>query len=232
MQLAELQSVATNIVVISVALLAVTIVIFSSAWQGFLRYIGLLSLQGRRDIRNILTGFHVASLVVYGSLIAMSIVGPDLVQTVIFLAVLAIDILGIGYLAFTFIWNIVWHRRLPKFRPSREPDVEEWEKSGMLFYSTAMFNLALATFSFTISVVGAIDTTAGTGIRLNPAEDVDFSRWTLSAGTMTFFLGLMLLGAGKYVDLYRFLDSKRKSEEVLDSTSEDHGPTDQDQVDD
>ena len=74
MQFAELQAVATNIVVISVALLAVTIIMFSAAWQGSSHYIGLLSAQGRRDINNLLVGSLVVSLIVYGVLIAMGIV--------------------------------------------------------------------------------------------------------------------------------------------------------------
>ena len=44
-----------------------------------------------------------------------------------------------------------------------------------------------------------------------------------------FFLGLMLLGFGKYVDLSRILDSKGKGEEVRDSDSVDNDLTDQDE---
>ena len=227
MQLAELQAVATNIVVISVALLAIALAVLSHTWQRFLHYSGLLSAQGRRDIRNLLTGLLAASLIVYGSLIAMGIVGPDLVQMVIFVVVLGIGLFGIGYLAFIFIWNILWNRRLPRFRRSKETDVEEWEKTGMLFYSTSMFNLLLAAFSFTVSVLAATDTTVGTGIRPDPLEDVDFSRWSLSAGVTAFFLGLMSLVFGKYIDLYRFLGSKGKGEEVSESDLVDDGPTDQ-----
>lgn len=100
----------------------------------------------------------------------------------------------------------------------------------MLCYSTSMVNLLLAAFSFTVSVLAATDTTVGTSIRTNPAEDVDFSRWSLSAGTTALFLGFMLLGFGKYIDLHRFLGSKDKGEEVRDSASEDQGPTDQDEA--
>ena len=228
MQDAELQAVATNIVVISVALLAITLAVLTNAWQRLLHYIGLLSTQGRRDISNLLAGLLMASLIVYGALIAMGIVGPDLVQAVIFFVVLAIDIIGVGYLAFIFIWNIVWHHRLPRLRRSKEPDVEEWEKVGMIFYSASTFNLLLAAFSFTVSVLGATETTVGINIRPDPAEDVDFSRWSLTAGISAFFLGLMLLAFGKYADLYRFLDSKSKGDEVQDSAPEDHHPTDQD----
>ena len=230
MQLAELQAVATNIVVISVALLAVTIIMFSSAWQGFLHYIGLLSVQGRRDISNPLVGFLVVSLIVYGALIAMGIIGPDLVQSTFLVVMLGIGLFGIGYLAYIaaiIAWNLIRHRRLTGLQRSREPDVEEWEKLGVLSYSTAVFNLLLATFSFAISVMGAMDTTAGISIRPNPAEDVDFSRWSLSAGTTVFFFGLMLLGSGKYIDLYRLLGSKGKGDEVRDSAPEDHRPTNQ-----
>ena len=101
---------------------------------------------------------------------------------------------------------------------------------GMLFYTASMFNLLLAAFSFTVSVLAATDTTVGIGIRPNPAEDVDFSRWSLSPGTTAFFLGLMFLGFGKYIDLYRFLGSKGKGEGVQDSASEGHVPTDQNEA--
>ena len=224
----ELQVLATNIVVISVALLAIALAVLSHAWHRFLHYSGLLSAQGRRDISGFLTGLLVASFTVYGALVAMGIVGPDLVQMIIFIVVLGIDIVGIGYLAFIFIWNIIWHRRLPRLRRSKEPDVEEWEKMGMLFYSTSMFNLLLAAFSFTISVLAATDTTVGISIRPNPAEDVDFSRWSLSAGSATFFLGLMFLGFGKFIDLRRSLGPKDKDEKARNSGSVDHGPADQD----
>ena len=231
MQLAELQAVATNIVVISVALLAVAIVMFSAAWQGLFRYIGLLSAQGRREISNLLSGAIVVSSIVYGALIAMGIVGPDLVQSTFLVVVLGIILFGIGYLVYIasmIAWNILWHRRLPRFRRSKEPDVEGWEKAGMLAYSASVFNLLLATISFAFSVVSAIDTTVGTGIRPNPAEDVDFSGWSLSAGTMVFFLGLILLGFGKYTDLHRLIDSKGKGEEVQASAPVNDGPIDRD----
>ena len=129
MQFAELQAVATNIVVISVALLAIALAVLSHSWQRFLHYTGLLSTQGRRDISNSLTGLLVASLIVYGVLIAMGIVGPDLVQSAFLVVMLGIGLFSIGYLAFKFIWNIIWHRRLPRFRRAKEPDVEELEKS-------------------------------------------------------------------------------------------------------
>ena len=210
MQLAELQNVATNIVVISVALLAVTIIMFSSAWQGFLHYIGLLSVQGRRDIATIILWSYVFFFAVFGVYIAMAYWGPSLVGIVVFLVLLVLAVIEILYLAFIFVWNILRHRRLPSFRRSKAPDVEEWEKTGTLAYSASVFNLMLATFSFAVSVLSSTDATVGTGIRPNPAEDVDFSRWSLSAGTVTFFFGLMLLGAGKYIDLYRFLSSQGK----------------------
>ena len=229
MQDTGLQVFATNIVVISVALLAVAIVMFSAAWQGFLRYIGLLSAQGRRDISNLSLGSVVVSSIVYVALIAMGIVGPDLVQSTLLIAMLGIGLFCTGYLAFIAamtVWNIIRHRRLPRLRRSKEPDIEEWEKAGMLAYLTSVFNLLLATISFAISVMSAMDATVGTSLRTNPAEDVDFSKWSLSAGTMTFFLGLMLLGSGKFIDLHRFLDSKRKGEKEQASAHEDHGPID------
>ena len=170
MQGTELQVLATNIVVISVALLAIALAVLSHAWQRFLHYSGVLSVQGRRDISSLLTGFLVASIAVYGALVVMGIVGPDLVQAIIFLVVLGIDLIGVGYLAFIFIWNIIWHRRLPSFRRSREPDGEQWEKVGMIFYSASMFNLLLAAFSFTVSVLAATDTTVGINIRPDPSR--------------------------------------------------------------
>ena len=232
MQDAELQVLATNIVVISVALLAIALAVLSHVWQRLLHYTGILSAQGRRDISNLLTGLFIVSFAFYGALVAMGIVGPDLVQMIIFFIVLGIDIVGVGYLAFLFIWNIIWHRKLPSFRRSREPDVEQWEKAGMIYYSTSMFNLLLAAFSFTISVVTATDATVGINIRPDPAEDVDFSRWSLSAGTAAFFFGLMLLAFGKYADLHRFLDSKGKGDEVQNPAPEGYGPTDQDEAND
>ena len=230
MQLAELQAFATNIVVISVALLAVTIIMFSSAWQGLLHYIGLLSVQGRRDIATTMMLLNVAFLALFGVFIAMAYVSPDMVRVVIFFVALVIAVVEILYLSFIFVWNILRHRRLPRFRRSREPDVEEWEKTGTLVYSASVFNLVLATLSFAFSVLAATDTTVGTGIRPDPAEDVDFSRWLLSAGTTAFLSGLMLLGFGKYIDLYRFLGSKGRGEEMRDSAPEDHDPTDQDEA--
>lgn len=230
MQLADLQAVATNIVVISVALLAVTIIMFSSAWQGFLHYIGLLSVQGRRNIATTIFWINVIFLAVFGVHIAMAYIGPVIVQIVIFSVMLALAAIEIVYLTFVFVWNILRHRRLPRFRRSREADTEEWEKIGTLAYSASVFNLALAVFSFAFSVLAATDATVGTGIRPNPAEDVDFSRWSLSAGTMTFFLGLMLLGFGKYIDLYRFFGPKSTGEGARDSVPDDDRPTDQDEA--
>ena len=235
MQDAEMQFIATNIVVISVALLAIVLVILSHTWQSFLHYFGLLSAQGRRDISNLLLGFIVVSSIVYGGLMAMGVVGPKLVQSAFLVVMLGLGIFSIGYLAYTaaiVVWNLVWHRQLPRFPHSKEPDVEQWEKFGVIFYSTAVFNLLLATISFAISVMGAMDTTVGINIRPDPAEDVDFSRWSLSAGTIAFFFGLLLLAIGKYADLHRFLDSKVKGEEVVDSTPEDNGSTDQDEAND
>ena len=83
--------------------MAIALAVLSHAWQRFLHYSGLLSAQGRRDISNLLTGILAASFTVYGALVAMGIVGPDLVQTVIFFAILGIGLVGIGYLAFMFI---------------------------------------------------------------------------------------------------------------------------------
>ena len=233
MEDAEMQVIATNIVVISIALLAIAIVMLSHAWRSFLHYFGLLSAQGRREISNLLVGFIVVSSIVYGSLIAMGIVGPDLVQSAFLVVMLGIGLFSIGYLAYTAViiaWNLIQHRRLPRFSRSKEPDVEEWEKMGVIFYSKSVFNLLLATISFAISVIGAMGTTAGINIRRNPAEDVDFSRWALSAGTMAFFFGLLLLAIGKYADLHRFLDSKAKGDEVQGSALDDNGPTNQDEA--
>ena len=228
MQLAELQAVATNIVVISVALLAVAIIMFSASWQGLFNYIGLLSVEGRRDIATMIFWSYVFFATVFGVYIAMAYWGPNLVRIFVFLVLFVFSVVEIVYLVFIFVWNIVRHRRLPRLRRSKEPDVEEWEKAGMLAYSTSVFNMVLAVFSFAVSLLTAMDATVGTGIRSNPSEDVDFSRWTLLAGTMAFFIGLMLLGAGRYVDLYRLLGSKVKAEEVRDSDTVDSGQGDQD----
>ena len=173
MEDAEMQVIATNIVVISIALLAIAIVMLSHAWRSFLHYFGLLSAQGRREISNLLVGFIVVSSIVYGSLIAMGIVGPDLVQSAFLVVMLGIGLFSIGYLAYTAViiaWNLIQHRRLPRFSRSKEPDVEEWEKMGVIFYSKSVFNLLLATISFAISVIGAMGTTAGINIRRNPAR--------------------------------------------------------------
>ena len=161
MQLADLQAVATNIVVISVALLAITIIMFSSAWQGFLHYIGLLSVQGRRDISPSMFWLNLLFSAFFGTLIAMAYIGPDLVQLVIVFVMLGLAVIGIVYFAFIFVWNILRHRRLPRFRRSKEPDVEEWEKVGTLAYSASVFNLVLAAFSFAFSVLAVTDTTVG-----------------------------------------------------------------------
>ena len=232
MQLAELQSVATNIVVISVALLTVTIVVSSFAWRGLLHNTGLLSLQGRREISAAIIWVNAVFFTFFGFVIAMAYVGPDMVQIVIFFGALILGAIEMVYFAFIFFRYILRHRRLPRFQFSRskEPDVEGREKVGMVVYSASVFNLTLATFSFAFSVVTAMDATVGTGIRLNPAEDVDFSRWTLSAGTLSFFFGFMLLGCGKFVDLLRFLGSNDKGGEVQDSNPEDQGPTDRDET--
>ena len=55
----------------------------------------------------------MASLIVYGVLMAMGIVGPDLVQSAFLVVMLGAGLFSIAYLAFKFIWNIIWHRRLP-----------------------------------------------------------------------------------------------------------------------
>ena len=233
MQETEMQVIATNIVVISVALLAIALVMLSHTWQSFLHYSALLSAQGRRDISNLLLGLMVVSFIVYGALMAMGIVGPDLVQSAFLVVMLGISLFGIGYLAYIgaiIAWNLIRHRRRPRLQRSKEPVVEEWEKFGLIFYSTSGFNLLLATISFAISVIGAMDPTVGINLRPNPTEDVDFSRWSLSAGTMAFFFGLLLLAIGKYADLRRFLDFKVKGEETRDSAPEDHRPKDKDEV--
>ncbi len=229
-QVAGLQALATNIVVISVALLAVTIFAISAAWRGLLHYIRLISVQGRRDIANTIFWFYMASFAAFGAVIAMYYVGHDMMQIIVFFGMLALAAIGIVYSAFRFVWDILRNRKPRRFQRSKEPNVEELEKLGTLVYSTSVVNLALATFSFAFTVFGATDATVGTGIRPDSADDVNFSGWLLYAGTMAFLFGLMLLGAGKCVDFHRFLDAKRKGEEVRDSAPEEHGPTHQDEA--
>ena len=235
MQDTEMQAIATNIVVISVALLAITLVMLSHTWRSFLHYFALLSAQGRRDINNLLIGFILVSSLVYGALMAVGVVGFYTVQSVVLVVVLGLGLFGLGYLAYIAViiaWNLIRHRRLPRLQRSKEPDVEEWEKYRVIFYSTSMFNLLLAAFSFAIAVIGAMDSTVGINVRPDPAEDVDFSRWALSAGTMAFFFGLLLSAIGKYADFHRFLGSKGMDEEMRDSALAEHGPTDPDDAHD
>ena len=230
MQDTVLQDMATNIVVISVALLAVTIFLFAAAWQGLFQYVGLLSVQGRRDVSAMIFWSFVFFSAVFGVYIAMYYFGPEMVRIFIILGVYLLAVIEFIFFAFIFVWNILRHGRLPRFSRSKEPDVEEWEKVGMLAYSSSVFNIVLSVFSFVFSLVTAMDATVETGMRSNPAEDVDFSRWSLLAGTTAFFLGMMLLGAGKFVDLYRFLDSKAKGEEAPETVPEDNHLPDQDKA--
>ena len=119
MQDTEMQIVATNIVVISVALLAVTIIMFSAAWQGLMHYIGLLSAQGHREIATMIFWSYVFFSAVFGVYIAMAYWGPNLVRILVFLVLLVFAVIEIVYLVFIFVWNIVRHRGLPRLQVQR-----------------------------------------------------------------------------------------------------------------
>ena len=216
-----MQVVAANIVVISVALLATTLVVLSPTWQGFLRYIGLLSAQSRREIRTPLYYSLGVSAAVFGSVIAMGIVDPYLVQSAAFFVMLGLAVLGIGYIAVLFTWNLLRHRRFPRFRRSEEPEVKPWEKAGTLAYTLSLVHLVFAAFLFAVCVIGAIDTTVGISLGPNTAEDFDFSRWTLRAATMAFFFGLLLFGFGRFVDFQRLVAPA--DEEARESVPEGYG---------
>ena len=198
-----MQDISASIVVISIALLATTLVLISPTWRGLLSYVQLLSAEGWQDIKTPLFYALVLSTLVFGAAVAMGIVGPVLVQSVVLLVMMGICVLGICYFIVISLWRFVRRQPLIDGGQPQQSDLESWEKYGAMAYTASLAHLVLAAALLAICMLESIDTAVDISLGPNTQDSFEFARWTIRAAIPAFFVGLLLLGCGKFVDFWR-----------------------------
>ncbi len=196
-----LQGISTNIVVISIALLAITFILIQPAWRGVLRYNQILSPDDRRDMRTPLCVVFALSVLAILPTISMGLVDPILVQNIE-----VIITLGLGASAGVY-YTVVLLRDVSR-RPTKDAESKSryWRKTGTISYFLSAFHLGFCATLLTACIVGSIDVALGIRLSSDIQGDFDLSRWTLSAATMAFLFGFVFLALGCFADICKPTD--------------------------
>lgn len=194
----SVRSIAADASVISIALLAVNLILISLAWKGFNRKFASLPGNERGEIvkRSFIT--LIAILILVGIITAVGVNSPQFIQVSYFLAFLGFTVILVLYLIISEIQHLISYLRRRKSESSiiKVDSVTYMYFNSMLILGTSIFCAVFALF-------GIIDTALAININPDQAKNFLWSKWLLLDSVIFFTIGIFATG-------YSFLSDKSR----------------------
>ena len=200
-----MQATATNIVLISIALLATVLIVLPHAWRGFLKSDQVLSRESKRKIRApvlLVAGFSVAGAI---ALMSMGRLGPDFVAGAVLLISCGVAVLALVYAAVIAVWHRIERQHNKNVcqvpRTTVESSTDADGQFITVFYAGALVQLFLTLVALSMSMLGPIDAAVDISLS-NTDQNFDDSRWAIRTAIIFHLLALLFIGAVKYVEIW------------------------------
>ena len=208
-----MREVASDIILISIGLLAATLIVVAPTWNRFLTCWEQTSSEGRRMIfRSFLIALGLAIIVLAPTTVALWINPYEWFYGLPYIYLILGIIVIIVFLPITVFqalkWVLVKVRNRPSEQRQKYPDFTK--EIGV---SSAITFFVLAIFVLTFTMLSAIDVAIGVSLGVGgQKENFEFARGMVRTIPAFFIGGLLFLGMSYIADI------KKKSE--LDSVNE------------
>ena len=203
------QSIATNLVIISIALLAVTTVLTSPAWRGTLRYIrlieqGLISNESKAVIRRTSPWLLFLSIAIPFAAMIEGIFGVAvmlLIADIIVIVTIAICVIAPIIAVVLFLFKPDIRNRIKNINWKMEANNGDWQAIGGFMHLFALWNFVLTIGLLTVCLISALDTAIGVNSIYYNQKDFEVAPWMLRASVTSFYLGLFSLAIARFAYL-------------------------------
>ena len=197
---------ASNITLISLAMLAVVFILIALVWKGFEERFIALSYDERKSLgKNVLIQLiPMLSLIVVTTWAGTY--SPSFVNAYAFLTMLALAAMAILYLV------IIGIKRLIEliFRKKKSVRVVNKIDERAILYFLSLIFLSLTVFCCLFAILGSIPTAMDINIGAYQTQDYNLSRWLLSDAVMLFVSGTFGTGYSYLVDRSKHWKDKKE----------------------
>jgi hypothetical protein len=184
----SMRSIASDVALISIALIAANFVLMALAWKGFEPRVLPLSHPQRKEL---FKGVLI-SLIPLSPLAAATVAGiywPTHVQASAFLVMLLLAVMSGIYLIILGVRSLIRHLlKRNDGSPSTKIDGQAW-----LYSQTLMF-LVLSTTCIAGALMLTITSALAIEVHPNQEEHFNWARWLLWDGVLLFVFGMFALG--------------------------------------
>lgn len=202
-----LRQIASDISIISVALLGVTFILLSIAWRGFIQHWLTMPREQRRPLVRVSFIMILPILLPIGVASAVGAYWPTLAQSSVMLVMMLLAVIATIYILFSGF------RKLYKYLLKKQGEPVPIKLDGTaIVYSYSLILLAIAVFCNAFALLGTINTAMDMYISPFQPENFNFARWLLIDAVLFFVSGMFATG-------YAYLDEK-SSEWVTAKTKE------------
>lgn len=196
MEVQSAQTTATNIILISIALIAAALIVVSPAWRSYSLYRGTLSASALAETRWPLILVVVSGVFLWAN-IAMGLFGVHIVQNVGVLALIVFGGLAVVYICCAVGWRC-WRDRSWRslWSPSTGRGPQEPGQIAYWAYASALFLLLMTICLAFGSMISAMDTALEIPFGQNIQRDFEMARWFLRGAIPTFGFSLLTMAGG------------------------------------
>ena len=200
-----MQYIATNIMLISLGLLASTLILISQSWRGFLDSYGKSSRESRKPFKVPLLFISGLSSAVFlttiyiGSWNAALLPAAGFAVLIIFLISMAIVLLVDGLSRLLRGQPLILHR-------SSHTSSTEFADTTLLSYTLAIFFLSWTLLCVVFAMVGSINTAVDVVVSTNTKDNFEFSRWSIIVATSSLGMALLSQGFAAFIKFMELSD--------------------------
>ena len=197
----HMQGIATDINLIAIGLLAVTLLMMPHPWKNFRHYYTHMSSDNwNAAVRPALIcgGFSLATFLIS---IVMGLFVFELVSDAIAVGLVVLISLVLIFTLVSWASNFLRNRSLPKINWSNGPSAALPDNLFAFVYSLSIIHFALAILFIAFSMLASVDTALSISIRESTQEDFELSRWTLRVVVYSFVIGLLTLGFAEVMNV-------------------------------
>lgn len=191
----QMRTIASDIVVISIALLGVTFILIALAWKGFEPRFAVLTRDQRRAILRILLVTNIPTLAPMAIVTVVGVYAPDMVQVSYFLVFLVLTAMALVYLLAVGVQRLLRH--LSSRKANQPPAIKP--NSTTLLYTYSLLLLTIAIFCVVFSLTGTITTALQLNSGPYQMQTFDLARWLLVDAVSLLVIGMFCL-AVSFVD--------------------------------
>jgi hypothetical protein len=190
------RQIASDITLIAIALLAVTFVLLSLTWKGFLqRWLKMPSEQRKPLVK---TSFilMIPIILPLGVTTAIGTYWPTIVRASYILVMILLAIIATLYILF------VGFRKMFRYLLRKQKGLSPIKIDSIaIVYSCSLMLLAMSVFCNAFALIGTINTAMDIHISQYEPQDFNLARWLLTDAVLFFVTGM-------FASAYAYLDDK------------------------